>query len=108
MSQLSEETISNGELLSIKIKIGERFYPLKVKYGQEEEIIRRAAKFINDKIIQYKHKFINSDIQDYLAMVALQSAKQVIELEEQLENLPIIDSLKEIENELNEYIENLY
>jgi cell division protein ZapA (FtsZ GTPase activity inhibitor) len=41
-----------GEI-SIKITISDRIYPLKVNV-EEEEIVRRAAKIINERIKDYQ------------------------------------------------------
>lgn len=57
-----------GEL-SIKIKIGNREYPMRVN-ADEEARIRKASKLINDKIKAYKEQFGIDDKQDLLAMVA--------------------------------------
>jgi len=57
-----------GEL-SIKIKLGDREYPMRVN-AEEEESIRRAGKLLNDKIRSYKEKFGIDDRQDLFAMVA--------------------------------------
>ena len=59
------------EQLSIKVQIAERFYPLKIK-RQDEEKIRKAAKLINDKVLQYKQRYTDKDTQDFVAMAALQ------------------------------------
>ncbi len=55
--------------LSIKLKIGNREYPMKVK-AEDEEGIRKAGKMINEKIKSYKDQFGIDDHQDLLAMVA--------------------------------------
>ncbi len=55
--------------LSIKIRIGHREYPMKVKAGDEERI-RRAGKLLNEKIKNYQTQFGIDDIQDLVAMVA--------------------------------------
>ncbi len=55
--------------LSIKLKIGNREYPMKVK-AEDEERIRRAGKMINEKIRSYRDQFGIDDNQDLLAMVA--------------------------------------
>ncbi|MFT6866036.1 MAG: cell division protein ZapA [Cyclobacteriaceae bacterium] len=55
--------------LSIKLKIGNREYPMKVK-AEDEESIRKAGKMINEKIRSYKDQFGIDDHQDLLAMVA--------------------------------------
>ena len=57
------------EELSIKIKIGDREYPMKVKRSEEERI-RMAGKLINEKLRSYREQFGIEDKQDLLAMVA--------------------------------------
>lgn len=55
--------------LSIKIRIGNREYPMRVK-AEDEERIRRAGKLLNEKMKTYREKFGIEDQQDLLAMVA--------------------------------------
>jgi cell division protein ZapA len=55
--------------LSVKIKIADREYPMKVK-RKEEEKVRAAGKVINEKIKYYREQFGIDDKQDLLAMVA--------------------------------------
>ncbi|MCG8340648.1 MAG: cell division protein ZapA [Cytophagales bacterium] len=57
------------EELSVKIRICDREYPMKVCI-EEEACIRAAGKLINDKVKTYKEKFGIDDKQDLLAMVA--------------------------------------
>jgi cell division protein ZapA len=57
------------EELSIKIKIAEREYPMKVKRNEEEKV-RAAGKLINEKLKYYREQFGIDDKQDLLAMVA--------------------------------------
>ncbi|MBA4058315.1 MAG: cell division protein ZapA, partial [Marivirga sp.] len=57
------------EDLSIKIKIADREYPMKVKLADEERV-RIAGKLINEKIKSYREQFGIDDKQDLLAMVA--------------------------------------
>jgi len=55
--------------LSIKIKIADREYPMKVKLTDEERV-RLASKIINEKLKTYREQFGIDDKQDLLAMVA--------------------------------------
>lgn len=57
------------DLLSVKLKIGDREYPMKVK-PEEEQRVRNAGKFINDQLRSYRDKFGIDDKEDLLAMVA--------------------------------------
>ena len=88
--------------LSIKVQIAERFYPLKID-RRDEEKIRKAAKVINDKVLQYKQRYVDKDTQDFLAMAALQFVIKLQDCEE-TEN---VVSLKEELNELNDELESL-
>lgn len=60
--------MNSGEL-SIKIKIADREYPMKVMVDDEEKI-RHAGKVINQKLKAYREQFGIDDKQDLLAMVA--------------------------------------
>lgn len=57
------------ETLSIRIKIGDRDYPMKVK-AEDEAKIRHVGRLINDKIKRYREEYGLDDKQDLLAMVA--------------------------------------
>ena len=59
----------------IKLNIGNRVYPLSVDTNQEE-ILRKAAKQINQMINDYESKYAVRDKQDSLAMCALQILRQ--------------------------------
>ncbi len=55
--------------LSVKIKIADREYPMKVSLEDEAQV-RQAGKLLNDKIKTYRDQFGIDDKQDLLAMVA--------------------------------------
>ncbi|MEQ9402789.1 MAG: cell division protein ZapA [Cyclobacteriaceae bacterium] len=67
--------------LSIKIRIGNREYPMKVKAADEERI-RRAGKLLNEKIKNYQSQFGIDDTQDLTAMVAFDCLVEKIKREE--------------------------
>jgi cell division protein ZapA (FtsZ GTPase activity inhibitor) len=64
------------ELIPINILIGDRNYRIKVA-TRHEEAIRKTAKQLNDKIIEFKTGFAGKDMQDYVAMVLVWYASQV-------------------------------
>jgi cell division protein ZapA len=88
--------------ISIKVNIGTRTYPLSVK-PEEEEVIRLAAKNINDSIKNLQENYAVKDVQDLLAMTALQMATQ------QLVKKPVTpentDAIKAEVEEINRMIE---
>ena len=55
----------------IKLNIGNRIYPLNVN-TEQEEVLRKAAKEINDMITKYEKSYAVKDKQDSLAMCALE------------------------------------
>jgi cell division protein ZapA len=92
-----------AEKLSIKIKIDGRDYPLKVDRADEEKF-RKAAKMINDIILQYRQKYTSSDSQDFLAMTAFQYVLKSLDLEQKVDRSPLFDELKQLDEELNDYL----
>ena len=70
------------ENLSIKIKIGDREYPMKVK-PDEEQRVRNASKQINEKLRVYREQFGIDDKEDLLAMVAFDCLVSLMKNEEQ-------------------------
>jgi len=68
------------EELSIRIKIADREYPMKVDVDDEEKI-RLAGKKVNEKIKLYRDQFGIDDKQDLLAMVAFDSLYEKIQSE---------------------------
>jgi len=50
--------------LSIRVNVADRYYPLKVE-REDEEKIRRAARLINEKVLQYKQRYTDKDVQDF-------------------------------------------
>ncbi len=67
--------------LSIRIKIGDREYPMKV-HPSDEARIRMAGKVINEKIKTYRDQFGIDDKQDLLAMVAFDCLIEKLQIEE--------------------------
>jgi cell division protein ZapA len=86
--------------LSIKINIGDRYYPMRIERNEEEKY-RRAASMLNDKITKYKHSFADKDQYDFLAMTALQMAVHAVQSSESND----IGKLKSEIDLLNEEIE---
>jgi len=91
-----------NDKFSIKVNVADRYYPLKI-VRKDEERIRRAAKMINEKVLQYKQRYTDKDTQDFLAMAALQFVIKLIECESKFDVSPVIDELKDIEKELDEF-----
>lgn len=89
------------EELSIKIKIADREYPMKVRLDEEERV-RAAGKLINEKLKHYRSQFGINDKQDLLAMVAFDCLVDKMADER---NLEVIDqTVVEKINHLNQLV----
>ena len=90
-----------GEI-SIKITISDRIYPLKVNV-EEEEIVRRAAKIINERIKDYQENYAVRDKQDLLSMAVLHYATAVLRTEHKVQHqdTAVADKVEELDSLLN-------
>lgn len=87
------------EKLSINVKVVDRQYPLKID-RKDEEVIRKAAVLINEKVALYKQRYTEKDTQDFLAMAALQFVIKNVELELKSDDTDLMDQLSELNDEL--------
>ncbi len=90
--------------LSIRVNVADRYYPLKIDPNDEEKI-RKAAKLINEKVIQYKQRYNDKDTQDFLAMAALQFVIKMLESENRFDVSPIVAQLNELNDQFGDYLE---
>lgn len=93
-----------SELIPVNIVIGDRSYRLRIA-PKDEEILRKTAKTISEKIIEYKTQFAGKDIQDYIAMVLIWFAtEQNAATSQQLEKDTIINQLENIDKLLESHL----
>lgn len=91
--------MSNLNLIPISAVIGDRSYRIKIQ-PDDEEVVRKTLKMINEKILEFRTLFAGKDMQDYIAMVIIwfateQLAQQAAgqEMEEMAEGLGRIEKL---------------
>jgi len=89
--------------LSIRVNVADRYYPLKIDRDNEEDI-RKAARLINEKVLQYKQKYVDKDIQDFLAMASLQYVIRMLELEKNSKKADLSESLRELTLSIDEVL----
>ena len=89
------------QLIPLNILIGDRTYRIK-SLPQDEEVIRKTLKTINDKILEFKTQFAGKDMQDYIAMVLIWYATQPTNSmnNEQLEK-ELLATLSKIEQQID-------
>ncbi|MFC4231110.1 cell division protein ZapA [Parasediminibacterium paludis] len=87
-----------SELIPINIAIADRTYRLKLR-PEDEEVVRKTVKMINEKIVEFKTNFAGKDIQDYISMVLIwlateqtQSAIQLIQLKDATEKITMLQN----------------
>jgi len=90
--------------LSIRVNVADRYYPLKVERENEEKI-RKAARMINEKVLQYKQRYTDKDVQDFLAMAALQYVIKLTEQEEKIDDDYIPGALKDLINKIDSVLD---
>lgn len=92
-----------GEI-SIKINIADRVYPLKVN-TEEEEIIRRAAKLINDRIKELQESYAVRDKQDLLSMCVLHYATSTLKAEQKVmhEDTEVAEKVYQLDELLTDF-----
>ena len=89
-------------MIPINIVIADRTYRIKTSVN-DEEIIRKTVKMINDKIFEFKEQFAGKDMQDYIAMVIIWYATQNVGGDgNSMLNKEMIDSLMKMEKQLDE------
>lgn len=94
------------EKLKVNVVIAGRTYPLIVKDAREEEGMRKAAKQINNLILNFEENYAVADKQDVLAMCALQFASklEMISLKTSEEAIEVLNKLNELTEELDNHL----
>lgn len=92
------------EKLSIRVNIAERYYPLKVDRNDEEKV-RRAVKLINEKVLGYKQRHGDKDVQDWLAMACMFFALKVVESEANHDMEEAMKGMRDLDKKLSEYLD---
>ncbi len=69
----------------------------------QEELVRKAADYVEEEIRAFAHQYEHQDQQDILAMIALQNAVGILELEQKKDfrEKEMALKLKEIDEVLN-------
>lgn len=99
---LSAEQIEMSEL-SIKVTIAGRTYPLTIERDEEEKI-RKAAVQINENIKHLQENYAVKDMQDLLAMTALQFSTQHVAANNSVEADKLENAVGEVNKKLESYL----
>ncbi len=95
-----------SELIAISAVIGDRNYRIKIR-PEDEEVVRKTLKTINDKLLEFKTQFAGKDMQDYISMVLLWYAtEQNSGVAAGIEKENITEQLIVLEKLLDEQLKN--
>lgn len=93
-----------SELIPLNIVIADRTYRIKTQ-PEDEEMIRKTLKIINDKIIEFKTQFAGKDMQDYIAMVIIWYATQATaDTNSTADQQELAEGLNKLEAQLNKVL----
>ena len=87
--------------LSIKVMIGGRSYPLTINRSEEEKI-RKAVSEIDKNIKELKNNYAVIDMQDLLAMTALEYATDSVSKNNSVEFENLSKEIINLRNDLNQ------
>ena len=87
--------------LVIQLRIGSQMHTISVQRSQEE-IYRKAAKLINDKLGRYAQTYPNQTIEKYMSISILDFAVQALQLEQVQNTAPFVASMEALTSEIED------
>lgn len=91
--------------LVIQLLIGKQVYPITVRRDQEE-VYRKAARLINEKLGRYEQSYPNLSYERYTSVALLDFAVQVIQTQKQKDQSPYEDVVKRLTEEIAQLLAN--
>ena len=89
--------------LVIQPLIGKQVYPITVRRDQEE-VYRKAARQINEKLGRYEQSYPNLSYERYTSVALLDFAVQVIQTQMQKDQSPYEDVVKRLTDEITQLL----
>lgn len=87
----------------IQLHIGSQKYPISV-VREQEEIFRKAAKQINEKISRYQTAYPGQGYEKYMSVVLLDFAVKVLQIEHNNATEPYNEALEKLTAEIEEIL----
>jgi cell division protein ZapA len=94
------------DIISIKITVADRPYPLRYPAAKEEQI-RVAAKRVNERVTQYQQRYVQQDAQDALAITALQYMMKIMDYERSTDVSPLEQGVEQLDKQLGDYLQRM-
>lgn len=89
--------------LVIKLTVGKQVYPITVR-REQEEIYRKAAKAINDRLSRYQVKYPGQPYEKYMSIVMLDFAVKVLQSEENISAEPYRAVIEQLTRDIEEVL----
>ncbi|MBQ8594142.1 MAG: cell division protein ZapA [Bacteroidaceae bacterium] len=94
----------DNDLMTIRIRIENEYYPMKNVRRDEEVFYREAAKRIEDNLNQYRDRFPNLDKEKYLTMIAFHMSLKAVRLEKKNDTKPYRDKIEELTRTIEDFL----
>lgn len=93
----------HDDKIKINLQIADQNYPLWIERA-EEESVRKAAKRVNMRLNKYRERFPSVGSERLLVMVAYDFSRESLELEDRNDTMPYTEKVKELSEELKNYL----
>ena len=92
-----------SERLVIQLMIGNQLYPYSIR-REQEEIYRKAAKLINERLNRYSQKYSDRGSERYMPAAILDFAVKVLQMENDQNTKPYDDAIRQLTGEIEDVL----
>ncbi len=96
--------MNDNEKMKIRLTIADGIYPMTID-RKEEELYRKAATMINEKVNMYRERGSGGKREDYIIMVAFEFAFMLANKKWENDTLPYQKKLDELTRELEKRLD---
>lgn len=93
--------MNDSEKMRIRLTIADGIYPMTIN-RKDEELYRKAATMINEKVNMYRERVAGGKREDYIVMVAFEFAFELVTRHWENDTQPYQKKLDELTRELEE------
>lgn len=92
-----------SDKIKINLQIADSIYPVWIERS-EEEMVRKAAKQVNNRLNKYQGRFPTVGPDRLLGMVAYEFSLENLKKEDRNDTIPYTEKIKELTEELEDYL----
>lgn len=96
---------TSNDKMVIQLLIGKHQYPITVLRDQEE-VFRKAARLINEKLGRYEQAYPNQGSEKYTSVALLDFAVRALQLEAQKDMSPYAETVNRLSKEMEQLFDN--